>query len=85
MRAKVNPVRDHGSNGNDTALDANEQTTVVRLGTFRLIRGNGRGIHTIADARDDSPEEELQKGDVTDERGDLHHTSLADLLPLLDG
>lgn len=71
VRAKVNPVRDHGSNGNDTTLDANEQATVMRLRTFRLIRGDGRGVHTIADARDDSPEEELQKGDVTDERGDL--------------
>lgn len=43
--AKVNPVGDDGANGDGAAFNTNEQTTVVRLGTFGLIRRN-RGSYS---------------------------------------
>lgn len=68
---KVDPVGNHRTDGNDTTFDTDEQTTVARLRAFRLVGRNGRSVHTIANASDDTANEELQQGDMLHEAGYL--------------
>jgi hypothetical protein len=71
VTSEINPVRDQGSDGNHTALNADQQAAVAGLGAFGLVRGDSRGIHSVPDAGDGSAEYELKEGEMTGERSDL--------------
>jgi hypothetical protein len=48
--SKIEPVSDNGSDSNHSSLDANEKTTIVRLGAFSLPDGNSRSVGTITNS-----------------------------------
>lgn len=67
MRAEIDPVRDHRADGDDAALDADQQSPVAGPGAFGLVRRDGGRVHAVADAGDGAADEELQQGDVPGE------------------
>lgn len=68
----VNPVGNRSTDGNDTTLDTDEQTTVASLGALGLVGRDSGSVHAVTDTGDDTTNEELQKRNVTGIRGDLN-------------
>ena len=71
MSTVVNPVCNHRSNGDHASLNADQQTAVAGLGTFGLIGWNRGRIHSVADASDDSAEDELEERNLMWHRSHL--------------
>lgn len=60
--AIVDPVSDQRSDGDVTALNADELSTVVRLTALGLVGRDGGGVDTISDTSDCSADDELGCG-----------------------
>lgn len=60
--AIVDPVSDQRSDGDVTALDADELSTVVRLTALGLVGRDGGGVDTVSDTSDCSTDDELGCG-----------------------
>ena len=57
--AKDHPVGDKGADGDDGALEADEEPTVVGVGALGLPDGDGGRVHAVSKARDDTADDEL--------------------------
>lgn len=57
--AVVDPVGDQSSEGDNTTLNADEQTTVARLGALGLVGGDSGSVDAVADAGDGAADDEL--------------------------
>ena len=76
VSTKVDPVGDSGTDGNDTTLNTDQQTTIASLGALGLIRRDGRGVHAVSNTGDNTSEEELKKRDLVRHGGNLNdHTN----------
>lgn len=59
---EIDPIGDEGSHSDDGALETDEESTVLGLRSLGLPDGNGRSVHAVADARNDSSHDELSHG-----------------------
>ena len=66
-QTKDDPVGDKGANGNNSTLEAHEETTVVRLGALRLPHGDGGRVHAVSNARHNTTNDELTQTPVSTE------------------
>lgn len=60
--AVVDPVRHARAEGDDTTLDADEQTAVGRARTLGLVGWDGGRVDTVTDSHDDTAHDKLGKG-----------------------
>lgn len=72
---KVNPVGNHGSDGNDTTLNTDQETTILGVRTLSLVRRDGGSVHAVANTSDDTANDELGQLDVTLDGGDLDNNT----------
>ncbi|KAI6762648.1 hypothetical protein HG530_008628 [Fusarium avenaceum] len=69
--AVVDPVGDEGTEGNDTTLDTDEETSVGGSGTLSLVGRDSRGVDTVTNTSDCATNDELRKSRVA-----LHSSNL---------
>ena len=62
------PVGDKRANGDDGALEADQETTVVRAGALGLPHGDGGRVHAVSKTRHDAANDELTQAPVRSER-----------------
>lgn len=72
VSSEVNPVGNHGPDGNGSTFDTDIQTTTVGLGAFGLVSRDGCSVHSIANASNNTAKHELKQRDVTDEGSHLN-------------
>jgi hypothetical protein len=65
---EIEPVSDEGTDGDDSTLEADEETTVVSTRTLRLPDGNSSGVHAVSKTGNDTSDNELAQSPVRSER-----------------
>lgn len=67
----IDPVGNHGTNGDNTTFNTDEQTTVLGVRALSLVGGDGGSVHAVADTSDNTAEDELQQRDLVGNGRDL--------------
>ena len=68
-QTEIDPVGDKRADGNDGTFETHEEPPIMGARAFRLPHGDGGGVQTVADARDDTTDHELPETPVRAEGG----------------